>query len=113
MAHSPGSPFGAPVLLIPKKDGRYRIVFDYRMLNNLTIKDKYPLPLIDDLLLDLSTSKFFSSFDVKDGFYNMLVAPEDQYKTACVTPFGQFVWRVMPMGLANAPSIFQRMMNRI
>ena len=108
-----GSSWGAPVLLIPKKDGGWRVVFDYRLLNAATIKDRYPLPRIDDHLQNLQGSHVFSSVDALDGFHQVPMNPADVEKTAVVTPFGSYVWRVMPMGLANAPAMFQRMMNRI
>ena len=108
-----GSSWGAPVILVPKKDGSWRIVFDYRLLNNVTVKDRYPLPRIDDYLQNLRGAKFFSSLDAMDGFHQIRMDPADVDKTAVVTPFGSFVWKVMPMGAANAPAMFQRMMNRI
>ena len=108
-----GSSWGAPVLLIPKKDGGWRVVFDYRILNMATVKDRYPLPRIDDLLQNLRGSAIFSSVDALDGFHQVPMDTNDIDKTAVVTPFGSYVWRVMPMGLANAPAMFQRMMNRI
>eukprot|EP00963_Diacronema_lutheri_P005773 scaffold457_cov441-Pavlova_lutheri.AAC.1 len=108
-----GSSWGAPVLLIPKKDGGWRVVFDYRILNAATIKDRYPLPRIDDHLQNLGQSCIFSSVDALDGFHQIPMDRNDIDKTAVVTPFGSYVWKVMPMGLANAPAMFQRMMNRI
>ena len=108
-----GSSWGAPVLLIPKKDGGWRVVFDYRILNAATIKDRYPLPRIDDHLQNLGQSCIFSSVDALDGFHQIPMDHSDIDKTAVVTPFGSYVWKVMPMGLANAPAMFQRMMNRI
>ena len=108
-----GSSWGAPVLLIPKKDGGWRVVFDYRILNAATIKDRYPLPRIDDHLQNLRQTCVFSSVDALDGFHQVPMDRNDIDKTAVVTPFGSYVWKVMPMGLANAPAMFQRMMNRI
>lgn len=108
-----GSSWGAPVLLVPKKDGGWRVVFDYRILNSATIKDRYPLLRIDDHLQNLRGSSVFSSIDALDGFHQVPMDPRDIDKTAVVTPFGSYVWKVMPMGLANAPAMFQRMMNRI
>ena len=108
-----GSAWGAPVILVPKKDGGWRVVFDYRKLNNVAIKDRYPLPRIDDFLQGLGGSQFFSAMDALDGFHQLPMNPEDIHKTAVQTPFGSYTWRVMPMGVANAPAAFQRMMNRI
>jgi len=108
-----GSSWGAPVILVPKKDGGWRVVFDYRLLNNVTVKDRYPLPRIDDYLQNLRGAKFFSSLDALDGFHQVKMDPADIDKTAVVTPFGSYVWKVMPMGAANAPAMFQRMMNRV
>eukprot|EP00963_Diacronema_lutheri_P010573 scaffold1087_cov443-Pavlova_lutheri.AAC.1 len=88
-----GSSWGAPVLLIPKKDGGWRVVFDYRMLNAATIKDRYPLPRIDDHLQNLRGSSIFSSVDALDGFHQLPMNGEDVDKTAIVTPFGSYVWR--------------------
>eukprot|EP00963_Diacronema_lutheri_P012969 scaffold2149_cov802-Pavlova_lutheri.AAC.1 len=108
-----GSSWGAPVILVPKKDGGWRVVFDYRLLNNVTLKDRYPLPRIDYYLQNLRGAKYFSSLDALDGFHQVRKDPADIDKTAVVTPFGSYVWKVMPMGAANAPAMFQRMMNRI
>ena len=108
-----GSAWGAPVILVPKKDGGWRVVFDYRKLNSVAIKDRYPLPRIDDFLQGLGGAHYFSALDALDGFHQLPMNPEDIHKTAVQTPFGSYTWRVMPMGIANAPAAFQRMMNRI
>ena len=86
-----GSSWGAPVLLIPKKDGGWRVVFDSRILNASTIKDRYPLPRIDDHLQNLRQSHVFSSVDALDGFHQIPMDPKDLDKTAVVTPFGSYI----------------------
>eukprot|EP00963_Diacronema_lutheri_P000659 scaffold42_cov432-Pavlova_lutheri.AAC.3 len=108
-----GSSWGAHVILVPKKDGGWRVVFDYRLLNNVTVKDRYPLPRIHDYLQNIKGAKYFSSLDALDGFHQVRMHPDDIEKIAVVTPFGSYVWKVMPMGAANAPAMFQRMMNRV
>ena len=90
-----------------------RVVSDYRFLKSVTVKDRYPLPRIDDYLNNVQGAKYFSSMDALDGFHQVPMNKEDIEKTAVVTPFGSYVWKVMPMGVANAPAMFQRMMNRI
>ena len=107
------SPFGAPVLFVKKKNGKLRLVIDYRLLNSITVRDQEPLPRIDDLLDQLHGAKVFSKIDLASGYYQVRVAPEDTPKTAFRTRFGSFEFKVLPMGLCNAPSTFQRMMNRV
>jgi hypothetical protein len=112
------SSFGAPVLFVPKKaaDGsltKLRMVIDYRELNKLTKKDRYPLPLIDDLMDGLEGSRVFSKMDLASGYNQLGIADEDRHKTAFVTKFGLFEWTVVPFGLANAPSFFMRWMDEI
>ncbi|KAM9886291.1 hypothetical protein OXX79_014291, partial [Metschnikowia pulcherrima] len=106
-----GSPFGAPVIFVKKKDGSKRLCVDYRALNNITVRERFPLPLIDDIFDALAGAKVFSSLDLHSGYHQVRIADEDVYKTAFVTPFGQYAWRVMPFGLTNAPSTFQHLMN--
>lgn len=107
------SPFGAPVLFVQKKDGTIRLVYDYRQLNSLTIKNKWPLPRIDDLIDSLGGASIFSCFDLTAG-YNQLQIPEsDVAKTAFCTPLGHFQWKVLSFGLSNAPAAFQSTMQRI
>ena len=89
------SPFGAPVLFAKKKDGGLRFCVDYRALNKMTIKDKYPLPRVEDLLDRLATAKVFSGLDCASGFWQMPLAEEDKHKSAFITPLGQFEWNVM------------------
>lgn len=105
------SPYGAPVLLVKKKSGERRLVIDYRMLNDITVKNKYPLPRIDDLLDRLHGAKYFSKVDLASGFYQVPLKEEDRPKTAFRTRFGSYEFKVMPMGLCNSPSTFQRLMD--
>lgn len=105
------SPFAAPVLFVIKKDGSKRLCCDFRGLNEVTVKSKFPLPRIDDLFDMLSGASVFSQLDLVIGYHQVEVEPKDQYKTAFVTHEGQYIWKVMPFGLTNAPSTFQRLMN--
>ena len=107
------SPWGAPILFARKKDGGLRMCVDYRALNKLTEKNKYPLPRIDDLLDRLRGARFFTSLDLASGFWQIPVAEEDRAKTAFLTPMGQYEWNVMPFGLCNAPSTFQSAMDTV
>eukprot|EP00798_Chlamydomonas_sp_ICE-L_P019411 gene19411-biopygen28256 len=105
------SPYGAPVLFVPKKDGGFRMCVDWRQLNKLTIKNRYPLPLIDDLLECLHGSKVWSKIDLTQGYYQVRVKPEDIPKTAFRTRYGLYEFTVLGMGLCNAPATFMRVMN--
>lgn len=104
------SPFGAPVLFVKKPDGSLRMVIDYRALNKITVKNRYPLPRIDDLLDQLHGAKVFSSLDLLSGFWQLRIKDEDIPKTAFKTPFGLYEWKVLPMGLTNSPQIFSAAM---
>jgi hypothetical protein len=109
------SPFGAPVLFAPKKDGGLRMCLDYRALNKITVKNRYPLPRIDDLLDQLNGATIFSGLDLASGYYQIPIK-DDGYSrdlTAFRTPQGLYHWRVVPMGLTNAPAIFQRTMQQV
>ena len=107
------SPWGSPVLFVKKPDGSLRFCVDYRALNSLTVKDRYPLPRGEELLDQLGGSRYFSSLDLRSGYWQCKVAEQDIEKTAFLTRYGQFEWIVMPFGLCNAPATFMRTMNNL
>jgi hypothetical protein len=107
------SPGGAPVLFAKKKDGSLRLCVDYRKLNSVTRKNRYPLPLISNLIDRLQSAKIYTKFDLRAGFNNIRIAPGDEWKTAFRTRYGAFEYLVMPFGLTNAPATLQLFMNDI
>ncbi|GJW49580.1 putative reverse transcriptase domain-containing protein [Tanacetum coccineum] len=106
-------PWGAPVLFVKKKDGSFQTCIDYRELNKLMVKNRYPLPRIDDLFDQLQGSSVYSKVDLRSGYHQLRVREEDIPKIAFRTHYGHYEFQVMPFGLTNAPAVFMDLMNRV
>jgi hypothetical protein len=107
------STWAAPALFVEKKDKSQRLFIDYRALNEVTVKNKYPLPRIDDLFDQLGRVKYFSKIDLRSGYYQLRIRSEDVPKTAFITRYGQYEFTVMMFGLINAPAYFMNLMNKV
>ncbi|KAK8658467.1 hypothetical protein V6N13_036673 [Hibiscus sabdariffa] len=107
------APFGAPVLFQKKHDGSLRLCIDYRALNKVMVRNKYPIPLIADLFDQLCKAKYFTKLDLRSGYHQVRIAKGDEPKTTCVTRYGAFEFLVMPFGLTNAPATFCTLMNQV
>jgi hypothetical protein len=107
------SSWAAPALFVEKKDKSQRLCIDYRALNEVTIKNKYPLPRIDDLFDQLGRVKYFSKIDLRSWYYQLKIRSEDVPKTVFVTHYGQYEFTVIPFGLTNAPAYFMNLMNKV
>jgi hypothetical protein len=111
--HPSSSPWGAPVIFVPEKDGTQRLCMDYRALNEVIVKNKYLLPRIDDLFNQLRGTCVFSKFDLRSGYHQLKVRECDIPKTAFVLRYGLYEFTVMSFGLTNAPAYFMYMMNKV
>ena len=107
------SPHGAPVLFTKKKDGGLRLCIDFRGLNKISKKDRYPLPFISDLLSTAGKAHVYTTIDLRHAYHLICIAEGNEWKTAFRTHYGSFEWLVMPFGLTNALAAFQRYMNDI
>ena len=107
------SAYGAPVLFVLKKDRKWCMCIDYNALNKITVKNRYPLPKVEELMDRLHGTRYFTKIDLYSGYHQIRVRESNIQKTAFVTIYGAFEYLVMPFGLCNAPATFQRVMNTI